>query len=67
MPGYMGSGITVGASWRLSLALQPRGFVIQLVGECEELAIGLMAARRTYSRHSLVHASLTPEIGCPAH
>jgi predicted Zn-dependent protease len=48
MPGYMGSGITVGASWRLSLALQPCGFVIQLVGECEELAIGLMAAREPF-------------------
>jgi hypothetical protein len=49
------------------LTLQPRGFVIQLLGECDEQAIGAMAARRWDRRHPLAQLSHTPKIGCPVH
>jgi hypothetical protein len=47
------------------LTLQPRGFVIQLLGECDEQAIGAMAARRWDRRHPLAQLSHTPKIGRP--
>jgi hypothetical protein len=37
--------------------------VIQLVGECDELAIGAMVARRGDRRHPLAQVSHTPEFG----